>query len=151
MDELRRLNATSDSLDDPLGNPIDPGRESRLRDRRLDSPEARRIDLIVSVILTALQVASSACLIFLNVFLPFAFDACGDPSLACDYTLGTVASFVVPLVSFVVLIATIALIVRNRAKSRLSWWIPLAGIAVTVVALLAAIALINIATGRPAL
>ncbi|MBC7441159.1 MAG: hypothetical protein H7311_01300 [Ramlibacter sp.] len=151
MDELRRLNATSDSLDDPLGNPVDPGRGSRLRDRRLASPEARSVDLVVSVILTALQVASSAYLIFLNVFLPFAFDACGYPLPSCDYTLGTVASFIVPLVSVVVLLATIVVIVRNRAKSRLCWWVPLAGIALTVVALLVAIGLINIATGGPPL
>jgi hypothetical protein len=149
MDELRRLNATSDSLDDPLGNPVDPGRGSRLRGRRPASPEARRVDLVVSVILTALQVASSAYLIFLNVFLPFAFDACGYPAPSCDYTLGTVASFIVPLVSIAVLLWTIVMIVRNRAQSRLCWWVPVAGIALTVVALAVAIGLLDIATGRP--
>jgi cytochrome bd-type quinol oxidase subunit 2 len=106
------------------------------------------IDLVVAIVLTLPQVATSGYSVFLNFFLGFAFDACSDPNLTCNYSLGTAALFIVPVVAVVVLAATILLVVRNRRKSRLGWWIPLAGMAAAYLSLGIAIALTNIATGQ---
>jgi hypothetical protein len=91
MDELRRLNATSDSLDEPLAYPL--GRTATRLPRPTASPHAPSTDLVISVI---------------------------------------------P-------------IVRNRARSRLGWFIPLHGIATTVIALLIATAFTNVTVGGPPL
>lgn len=148
MDELRRLNATFDSLGEPLGNPVPLRREGN---RREASPQARRVDLVASVVLTAVQAVASGYLIFLNLFLPFPFDACGDPSSTCNTAVGYGAWFIVPVVAITVLVATLIRIFKNRAKSRLSWWVPLAGIGANVIVLLIATGLTNVAAGRPPL
>jgi uncharacterized BrkB/YihY/UPF0761 family membrane protein len=111
-------------------------------------PNVLAIDLVVTIVLTLAQVVASGFLVFLNLFLGFAFDACSDPNLTCHYSLGTAALFVVPVVAVVVLVATILLVVRNRRKSRLGWWIPLAGMAAAYLSLGIALALMNIATGQ---
>jgi uncharacterized BrkB/YihY/UPF0761 family membrane protein len=150
MDELKRLNSTSDSMDEPFGSLV----RRRRRDlkppvRRVYSTKALAFDLIASIVLTVGQGVGSGYLIFLNLFLGFAFDACGDPHPPCNYVLGTGAWFIVPIVSVVVLITTILLVAKNRRKSRLSWWIPLAGIATTSLSLGIAMLLTSIAIGRP--
>jgi uncharacterized BrkB/YihY/UPF0761 family membrane protein len=149
MDELHRLNSTADSIDEPLGYPLGrPRRERRRRTQRAWGPKALTIDLVVTIVLTLAQVVTSGFWIFLNLFLGFAFDSCGDPSLTCNYSLGIAAWFIVPVVAVIVLVATIPLVVRNRRKSRLGWWIPFAGIAATYLSVGVAITLTNIATGH---
>jgi uncharacterized membrane protein YhaH (DUF805 family) len=103
------------------------------------------VDLVASVVLTVAQGVASGDLIFWNMFLGFAFDACGDPNLACNFARGTGALFVVPVVALVVFAATVALVVKNRSASRLSWWILVAGIGVTVVSLVVAMTVMSIA------
>jgi uncharacterized BrkB/YihY/UPF0761 family membrane protein len=150
MDELQRLNSTSDSMDEPIGSLVGRrGRDLKPKVRRVYSTKVLAFDLIASIVLTVGQGVGSGWLIFLNLFLGFAFDACGYPEPACNYALGTGAWFIVPIVSVVVLITTILLVAKNRRKSRLGWWIPLAGIATTIVSLSIAMLLTSIAIGRP--
>ena len=150
MDELHRLNSTSDSVDEPFGSPRQrPARRERLGVRRFYGSNLLLVDLVASVVLTVVQAVASGFLIFWNMFLGFAFDACGDPNPACNFTLGTGALFVVPVVAVVVFAGTVALVVKNRSTSRLSWWIPVAGIGVTVVSLVVAMTVMSIAVGRP--
>lgn len=117
--------------------------------RRVYGSNLLLVDLVASVVLTVVQAVASGFLIFWNMFLGFAFDACGDPNPACNFTLGTGALFVVPVVAVVVFAGTVALVVKNRSTSRLSWWIPVAGIGVTVVSLVVAMTVMSIAVGRP--
>lgn len=150
MDELRRLNSTSDSTDEPFGSTVRrPRHELAARAQRVYAPNVRALDLLVSIVFTVAQAVASGYLIFLNVFLGFAFDACGAPHPACNYALGTGAWFIVPVVAVVVLVATIFLVAKNRRMCRLGWWIPLVGIAATIVSLGIAILLTSIAIGRP--
>ncbi len=150
MDELRRLNSTSDSVDEPFGSPRQrPARQERLRARRVHGSNVLLVDLVAAVALTAALAVVSGYLIFENMFLGFAFDACGDPNPACNFTLGTGALFVVPVVAIVVFAATVALVIRNRRRSQLGWWIPVAGVGVTIVSLMVAMTVMSIAVGRP--
>lgn len=150
MDELRRLNSTSDSVDEPFGSPRQrPVRKKKLRAPRAPSSNLLLVDLVATVALTVAQAVASGYLIFWNMFLGFAFDACGDPSPACNFPLGTGALFVVPLVAVAVFAATVALVVRNRRRSQLGWWIPVAGIGVTMVSLIVAMTVMSVAVGRP--
>jgi len=149
MDELHRLNSTSDSVDEPFGSRRQrPARRERLGVRRVHGSNVLLVDLGATVVLTVVQAVASGYLIFWNMFLGFAFDACGDPNPACNFALGTGALFVVPAVAVVAFAATVALVVRNRSTSRLGWWIPVAGIGVTVVSLVVAMAVMSIAVGR---
>ena len=117
--------------------------------RRVYGSNVLLVDLVASVVLTVVQAVASGFLIFGNMFLGFAFDACGAPNPACNFALGTGALFVVPVVALVVFAATVALVVKKRSTSRLSWWIPVAGIGVTVVSLVVATTVMSIAVGRP--
>jgi uncharacterized BrkB/YihY/UPF0761 family membrane protein len=149
MDELRRLNSTSDSIDEPLGYPLGrPRRERRGRTQRAWGPNVLTIDLVVTIVLTLAQVVTSGFLVFLNLFLGFAFDSCGDPNLTCNDSLGTAGLFIVPVVAVVALAWTILLVIRNRRKSGLCWWIPLAGAGATCLSLVIATTVTNIASGK---
>jgi uncharacterized BrkB/YihY/UPF0761 family membrane protein len=148
MDELRRLNSTSDSIDEPFGYPLGrPRRKRRDRTQRAWGPNVLTIDLVVTIVLSLAQVVTSGILVFLNLFLGFAFDSCGDPNLTCNDSLGNAGLFIVPVVAVVALAWTILLVIRNRRKSRLCWWIPLAGAAATCLSLVIAITVTNIASG----
>ena len=150
MDELQRLNSTADSMDEPLGSVVPRrGRDYRAPAQSVHATNVLATDLIAAVILTVAHGVVSGYLIFLNVFLGFAFDACGYPDSACNYALGTGAWFIVPTVAIVVLVITILLIGKNRRRARLVFWIPLAGIAATLAALGIAMLLTSIAIGRP--
>ena len=150
MDELHRLNSTHDSIDEPLGSPVSRRDwKMRPRARRAYGSPVLSVDLVASIVLTVAQAIASGYLVFLNVFLGFAFDACGDPYPSCNYALGTAACLVVPVVAVVVLITTIVLVTQYRRKSRLGWWIPLAGIGTTIVSLGLAMVLMSVAIGRP--
>lgn len=149
MDELRRLNSTSDSIDEPLGYPLGRPRRKRTRGtQRAWGPNVLTLDLVVMIVLALAQVVTSGFLVFLNVFLGFAFDSCGDPNLTCNYSLGTAGLFIVPVVAVVALAGSILLVIRNRRKSRLCWWIPLAGAATTYLSVGVALTVTNIAIGK---
>lgn len=137
-------------MDEPFGSLVRRrSRDLKPLKRRVYSTNLLAFDLIASIVLTVGQGVASGYLIFMNLFLGFAFDACGGPQPACNYALGTGAWFIVPIVSILVLLATILLVAKNRRRSRLGWWIPLAGIVIMIVSLGIAMLLTSIAIGRP--
>ncbi|MHC5796564.1 hypothetical protein ACVXZ4_10440 [Lacisediminihabitans sp. FW035] len=148
MDESHRLNAMSDSLDEPFGQPLRGAWWARSpRHRPFASSRGQTIDLVLAIVLTVGLIATSGFLIFMNLFLGFAFDACSDPRLDCNYTLGAVAWYTLPIVAIIVLFATIVLIVKRYGRARVIWWIPCAGIGVVVGTFCFGIALVNFAVG----
>lgn len=135
MDELRRLNSY-DSVDEPfdsLGEPIGKRpRNHEQKTRRIPTTEARRLDAWATTALTLAQLVFVGFLVFGALLLGFTYDACGDQHPACNYALAPVAFYVVPVVCTLAFAFTLAGILTRRLRSRLTWWIPLAGAGISL-------------------
>ncbi len=159
MDELRRLDSSHDSTDEPFGSPADPftiRREKKAKPARGDRPArpapsriARLVDLWAAALFTVVQVVLGGFLVVGAVLLGFEYDACGGPDSGCTYSLIPFAFYVVPGTAIVGLVATIIGIVMLRDRSRQSWWVPLAGGCLSLLAFGLSMWLTVIGTGRP--
>jgi hypothetical protein len=68
-------------------------------------------------------------------------DSCGSRS--CNFALIEFSAWIVPIGVLAVFLACVALCVWNYNRSRATWWIPIAGIAASVLILLASIGLLQ--------
>jgi len=144
------LDNTHDSMDEPLGIRSTPvSRERVMRQPRVLTRFVSTLDLWAAGLLTFVQLLFGVALTFLALLNQFAFDACSDPQLQCNFSLGQVAFLIVPVAALLIFPLTVALIVVRHRRGRLSWWLPAAGACGTVIALLVSILLTSIAVGRP--
>ncbi|MGO4536949.1 hypothetical protein [Leifsonia sp. 2MCAF36] len=98
-------------------------------------PAARRPvivwDLVTSIVLLVVAVVVAAALTFSAFFLVFASDPCGGPT-ACDTGRMGAGFFIALLgpaaVTLVAVITAVVLLVRRRV----SFWVPIAGILLSV-------------------
>lgn len=153
MDELRRLDAGHDSMDEPLGVLRDP-LAARSRTRKPGSPRIiagrhRELDLWMALILTVAQLALGALLSFVAFVSELTFDGCGSPNPECNYSLGATALYVVPVACVIALGITVFGVMKRRARSVSCWWVPVAAFCISLVGFTLALLLIVLATGRP--
>lgn len=151
MDELRRLNSVHDSMDEPLGMPSAPSARSRGQraTTRTRSSTTGAFDLWAAGILTFAQLIFSGAVTFGALLNAFAFDGCGSPNPECNYTLGTLAFYLVPAACAIILVLTVVTIVVRYRRVQPTWWIPVAGAGAALVFLVVSIVLTSLATGRP--
>jgi hypothetical protein len=155
MDELHRLNSTYDSGDEPGGNlgkfdgirVVEDSRQAR-RERA-----ARRTEVPLSVLicLAVISVALTIALGFLGLLLQFNYDACGDPSLGCNYSLGFVGTFAVPVFGVAALLGLVVLMSLPGRRVRRSWWLPFVLALAPLVGFGVCVALTASGTGHPLL
>jgi hypothetical protein len=137
-------------MDEPLGIRSTPvSRERVMRQPRILTRVGSALDLWVAGLLTFVQLVFGVALTFLALLNQFAFDACSNPLLQCNFALGQVAFLIVPIAALLIFPLTVALIVLRHRRGRLSWWIPVVGACGTVIALLVSTVLTSIAVGRP--
>ena len=86
-------------------------------------------DVIVTIVLLAGLIAVDAAISFAAVFLVMMSDSCGTIA-PCDDTLLTVGWLVAVISPSVVVLATIIAAIIAIVRRRLSFWIPLAGMAI---------------------
>lgn len=130
MDELHRLNSTYDSGDEPGGNLnkfdgiriIEDSREARREraERRTEFP------LSVLISLAVISVALTIAFGFLGLLLQFNYDACSDPSLGCNYSLGFLGTFAVPVFGVAAILGLVILMSLPGRRVRRNWWLPFA-------------------------
>ncbi|WP_349899358.1 hypothetical protein [Parafrigoribacterium soli] len=149
MDELRRLDNTHDSMDEPLGAAAAVPRERAVREPRALGRTGRTFDMWAAGLLTLAQLVFSAMVSFLALLNQFNFDSCSDPQLRCNFTLGGFAFAMVPVAGALIFVLTVVVIVVRHRRARPAWWIPVAGAGASVIALVVSILLTAVAVGRP--
>jgi hypothetical protein len=94
-----------------------------------------------TLVLFVVQVLLSGGLVFVAAVSAMITDSCGSRS--CNFALIEFSAWIVPIGVLAVFLACVALCVWNYNRSRATWWIPIAGIAASVLILLASIGLLQ--------
>lgn len=102
----------------------------------------------MAAILTIAQLILGAFLSFLALLEQFTFDACGAPNPECNFSLGPVAFFVVPIACVIALGFTLFGILRRRTLSFTCWWVPAAAFGISLLGFGISMLLLVMATGR---
>ena len=74
--------------------------------------------------------------------------ACSADPSACDFALVGLSTWVVPAATIIALVASSVALARRGRTGAHTWWIPLVGIVLEVIAFIIAIALIDVAIPR---
>jgi hypothetical protein len=97
-----------------------------------------------TVLLLIAQVFAALFFVVIVFFSLFTYDACDS---SCNYDAGTIALYGMVAVSALTILASITLTVVFRRRKRRTWPIPLIGLGVMLATFLAAVLLIDEATG----
>jgi hypothetical protein len=150
VDELRRLNSTFDSTDEPFAAaPKRRERKRRIRPSRPMSSFDWWLDVALTITLTVGQLVLGGALTVGAVLEGFTYDACGGPDPECNYALVPFAFYVVPVACVLAFALTICGIRALYRRSRAAWWIPLASTGISLAGFAVSMLLTVIATGRP--
>jgi len=94
--------------------------------------KAGTVDLVTAAILIALSFLLAAVLIVAGFFSQFNYDQCGSDAVACDYSAGTRALWVLSVSVVTTWLASVAFTVFRRARRLSSWWVSFVGILVMI-------------------
>ena len=99
-----------------------------------------------TLVLIEVQVPLSGGLVFVATVSAMITDSCGSRN--CNRAPIEFSAWIVPIGVLAVFLACVALCVRSHNRSRATWWIPVAGIAGSILILLASIGLLQWGVAR---
>lgn len=105
-------------------------------------PAARRPagawNLVATILLLILLIVVGAVLSFFVILQQMGIAACSAIPTQCDYELLEVTTWITPAVVLVGIVLSIVSVSFRRRGSRRTWWVPLLGIGLTVIAFVVA-------------
>ncbi len=120
---------------------LSPDAYRMLRPERPPRPARRGWDLVITVVLlVVLPLAALACS-YAGFFLAFASDACG--SVRCDYGVMNVGLWFAVIAPWVVLLLSVVVAIIRLVRHRITFWVPLAGIALMAATWFVAAAIVS--------
>lgn len=103
-------------------------------------------DLAATITLLVLMTLTGLLLSFIVVLEQMGVAGCSAAPAACNYTLIGITTWITPVALALGLAGTIAGLVTRARTGRRSWWIPLLGIVIVIVAFVVASLLVFQAT-----
>jgi uncharacterized BrkB/YihY/UPF0761 family membrane protein len=102
-------------------------------------------DAIASVSLLLLLLLLGALLSFVVVLEQMGVAACSGNVDACDFTLLSVTTWITPAIALASVVLTIFVLSRRSKNSRSTWWVPVLGMAFTLLGFVIASILVSTA------
>ncbi|MFF9563836.1 DUF6264 family protein [Leifsonia sp. NPDC014704] len=115
-----------------------------------DQPERQQrsggVDLSATITLLVLMTLMGLLLSFTVVLEQMGVAGCSAAPAACDYALIGITTWITPVALALGLAGTIAGLVARARTGRRSWWVPLVGLVIVIVAFVVASLLVFQAT-----
>lgn len=104
-------------------------------------------DLAITIALLLLLVVTAAALSFAVILEEMGVAACSGAMASCNFTLLGVTTWITPMAGIASVVLTLVALATRAKNSRRSWWVPPAGLILTVIAFTVASTLVSVALG----
>ena len=112
-------------------------------------PRTRRppgvVDLTATIAVLVLLVLIAALLSFLVILEEMGVAACSALTSSCDYALLSATMWITPAVAVACIVMTLAALATRSRTMRYSWWVPLGGVVLTIIAFVVSSILVSAA------